>query len=93
MLAARADADLADLARRQSGVAVAEDRDLDQRLLRAAGRRRLGDIAAPEIGAAGGVGLGQAIAERRIGVRELLLSRSTWLIGRGAPPAVMSRQR
>ena len=72
-------------------VAGAEDRDLDERLLRPAGRGRLGGIIAPEIAAADGVGLGQAVAERRLRIRETrCCSRSTWLTGRGAPPAVMS---
>ena len=71
-------------------VALAEDRELDERLLRAAGRGRLGGIIAPEIAAADGVGLGQAIAERRLRVGKLLRSRSTWATGRGAPPAAMS---
>ena len=41
--------------------------------LRAAGRSRLGGIIAPEIAAADGIGLGQAIAERRLGGGKLLL--------------------
>src|SRR3954451_4865964 len=54
----RADADLADFARRQLAVAGTEDRNLDQRFLRAPGRGRLGRIAAPEIRAPDRVGFG-----------------------------------
>ena len=65
------DCDLTRLAGWKRAVIGAEDREFDDRLLRPAGRCWLGDIIAPIIGAAGRVGLGQAIAERGLGVREI----------------------
>src|SRR4051812_174542 len=61
-----ADGDLAPLARRQMAVALAEDGELDDRLVRAAGRGGLVGVILPEIAAAGGVGLGEAVAQRRL---------------------------
>ena len=52
-------------------VVRAEDRQFDERFLRASGQIRLRGIIAP-VGAAHGIGLGQAIAERRLRLRELL---------------------
>ena len=51
----------------------AEDRDLDKRLRRPAGRCRLGRIVAPDAAAADRIGLGQAITERRLGLGEFVL--------------------
>ena len=69
----RADRDLAALAGRQMAVALAEDGELDDRPVRPAGRGGLVVIIGPEIAAADRVGLGEAVAERRLGAREALL--------------------
>ena len=50
-----------------------EDGEFDIRRLGAAGRRRLGGVIAPEIGAADCVGFGEAIAERWLRIGKLAL--------------------
>ena len=57
---------------RQASVALAQNRQLDIGLVRAAGGSGLGGVIAPEIVTADGVGFGQTITERRLGQREFL---------------------
>ena len=69
----RADRDLAALARRQMAVALAQYGELDDRPVRPAGRGGLVVIIGPEIAAADRIGLGEAVAQRRLGAREAVL--------------------
>ena len=66
----RADGDFAACPGRQVIVVGAKDRDLDERPRRTAGRFRLGRVAGPEIDAADGVGLGQAVAKPGLSIGE-----------------------
>src|SRR3546814_4814472 len=50
---------------------VVEEREIDERLRRRAGRQRLFEIIFVDDAAADGVGLGQAIAEQRLAVAHL----------------------
>ena len=61
------------LAGRQMAVALAEDGELDDRPVRPAGRGGLVGIILPEIAAADGIGLGEAVAQSRLSAPEALL--------------------